>query len=115
VNFEFVVSFSNVFVSKLYMDVGTHYTGMVVASDNELGVVGVAPDLEIFIARIFSPNGEFHSSDMITGLEACHNGGANVIPMSLGGPFPGLQEEVTLQTLYNQGIVSVASKTSTTV
>ena len=92
---------------------GTHCTGTVAASDNDLGVVGVAPNVEIFIARVFSPNGEFHSSDMIAGLEACRDGGANVISMSLGGPFPGFQEEATLRSLYNQGIVSVAAAGNT--
>ncbi|KAL3924230.1 MAG: hypothetical protein SGILL_001176 [Bacillariaceae sp.] len=92
---------------------GTHCTGTIAASDNNLGVVGVAPDVEIFIARVFSPNGEFHSSDMIAGLEACRDGGANVISMSLGGPFPGFQEEAMFRSLYNQGIVSVAAAGNT--
>lgn len=93
-----------------YISKGTHVTGTIAASDNDLGVVGVAPDVEIFIARVFSPNGEFHSSDMIAGLEACRDGGANVISMSLGGPFASIQEQNTFTSLYeNDNIVAVAA------
>ncbi|KAG7366113.1 cold-active serine alkaline protease [Nitzschia inconspicua] len=93
---------------------GTHCTGVISASDNNLGVVGVAPNVEIFVARVFSPNGEFHSSDMIAGLEACRDGGANVISMSLGGPFGSFQEQRTFDSLFeNYGIVAVAAAGNT--
>jgi serine protease len=66
------------------------------------------------VARVFSSNGEFHSSDIIAGLEACRDGGANVISMSLGGPYASLQEKTTLQSLFdNHNIVSVAAAGNT--
>lgn len=92
---------------------GTHCTGTIAATDNDVGVVGVAPNVEIFVARVFSPNGEFHSSDMIAGLQACADGGANVISMSLGGPFANSQEQAAFRTLYERGIVSVAAAGNT--
>jgi subtilisin family serine protease len=89
---------------------GTHCIGTIAATDNNLGIVGVAPNVDIFVARVFSLNGEFHSSDIIAGLEACMDGGAKVISMSFGGPFANVQEQATLQSLFdNHGIVSVAA------
>jgi Subtilase family len=89
---------------------GTHVAGTIAAIDNDVGVVGVAPGVEIFIARVFGPSGEFYSSDIVAALEACRDGGANVISMSLGGPLSSSNEQALLQSLYEEdNIVSIAA------
>jgi serine protease len=79
-----------------------------------MGVVGVAPNVEVFIARVFSSNGLFHSSDMVTAMEACRDGGADVINMSLGGQFSSSQEQETLKKFFEEdNIVAVAATGNT--
>mmetsp|Transcript_17183 Transcript_17183/g.39696 ORF Transcript_17183/g.39696 Transcript_17183/m.39696 type:complete len:592 (+) Transcript_17183:253-2028(+) len=93
---------------------GTHVSGTIAASDNNRGVVGVAPGAEIFTTRVFSTNGQFYSSNIITALQACKDGGAQVISMSLGGPFPMWYESQAYEDLHEKfGIITVAASGNT--
>ena len=47
---------------------GTHITGILAASDNNEGIVGVAPGAEIYMVRVFSQNGRFYGSDVVAGM-----------------------------------------------
>ena len=107
----------NELVQPWYRDVdghGTHVSGTIAASDNNQGVVGVAPGAEIFTARVFSTNGRFYSSNIITALQACKDGGAKVISMSLGGPYAVSYERQAYTDLHEKfGIVTVAASGNT--
>jgi len=93
---------------------GTHVTGTIAASDNNQGVVGVAPGAEIFTARVFSTNGKFFSSNIIAALQVCKDGGAKVISMSLGGPSSVGYEQQAYKDLHEKfGIVTVAAAGNT--
>jgi len=93
---------------------GTHVSGTIGASDNNQGVVGVAPGAEIFTARVFSTNGQFYSSNIITALQACKDGGAQIISMSLGGPFAVQYEMQAYADLHEKfGIITVAASGNT--
>lgn len=104
-------------VSPWYRDLdghGTHVSGTIAASDNNQGVVGVAPGAEIFTARVFSTNGQFFSSNIITALQACKDGGAQVVSMSLGGPYAVNYEMQAYTDLHEKfGIVTVAASGNT--
>mmetsp|Transcript_7348 Transcript_7348/g.21365 ORF Transcript_7348/g.21365 Transcript_7348/m.21365 type:complete len:572 (-) Transcript_7348:2075-3790(-) len=89
---------------------GTHVTGTIAASDNNEGVVGVAPNAEIFTARVFHTNDEFYSSNIITALQACKDGGAQVVSMSLGGFYSVGYEQQAYEDLFTKfGIITVAA------
>lgn len=93
---------------------GTHVSGTIAANDNNQGVVGVAPGVEIFTARVFSTNGEFFSSNIITALQVCKDSGAKVISMSLGGPYAVSYELQAYTDLHEKfGIVTVAASGNT--
>lgn len=107
----------NLLVQPWYRDVdghGTHVSGTIAASDNDEGVVGVAPKAEIFTARVFSTNGQFYSSNIITALQVCKDGGAQIISMSLGGPYAVSYEMQAYTDLHEKfGIVTVAASGNT--
>jgi Subtilase family len=93
---------------------GTHVTGIATASDNGFGIVGVAPGAEVIFGRVFDSDGEFHSSDIIAGLEACRSSGAQVVNLSLGGPGMSRREQLTLESFFDtDGIVTVAAMGNT--
>ena len=68
---------------------GTHVAGTIGAVDNDLGVIGVAPQVELYAVKVLNNNGSGSISGIITGIEWVidhDNGGApKVINMSLGG------------------------------
>jgi len=89
---------------------GTHVTGTIAAADNTRGVVGVAPEAEIFSIRVFNQFGNFFLSDLIAAVEACRDAGADVINMSLGGPGADPDERELFEELYFQdNVLAVAA------
>lgn len=89
---------------------GTHVSGTIAASDNDEGVVGVSPGAEVFTARVFVTNDEFFTSGIIAALQACKDGGAQVISMSLGGASSVTFEQQAYEDLFTKfGIITVAS------
>lgn len=66
---------------------GTHVAGTIgQASGNSRGTVGVAPDASILPVRVLGPGGG-SMSDIATGITWSVDSGADVLNMSLGGPF----------------------------
>ncbi|MCA9934459.1 MAG: S8 family serine peptidase, partial [Anaerolineales bacterium] len=92
---------------------GSHVAGTIVGIDNEVGVVGVAPGVDLFIVKIFDFDGLWvstaHSSDLVAAAYACEGAGANVISMSLSGTQATGKEEKAFAALYGRGILSVAA------
>ncbi|CAJ1967801.1 unnamed protein product [Cylindrotheca closterium] len=88
---------------------GTHVSGTIAAADNDSGVVGVAPDAEIYTVRIFDNRGDFFGSDVVAAAEACRDAGAQIISMSLGGPSYQGDEKRIFDALFDQGILPIAA------
>jgi len=67
---------------------GTHVAGTAAAIDNDTGVVGVAPNTEVFAVRVLNDSGSGNDSTVTAGLQwvlANHNAlNIEVINMSLG-------------------------------
>jgi subtilisin family serine protease len=64
---------------------GTHTSGTIAALDNDIGVVGVAPQADLLIAKVLDNTGSGQDSWLIAGIEWAVNNNAKVISMSLGG------------------------------
>lgn len=63
---------------------GTHVAGIVGASNNSIGVVGVAPGANLYAVKALRQDGSGFLSDVIEGIEWAVNNNMNVINMSLG-------------------------------
>ncbi|WP_407646762.1 S8 family serine peptidase [Fluctibacter halophilus] len=89
---------------------GTHVAGTIAALDNNLGVVGVYPGVDLHIVKIFNDQGNWtYASDLIDGIDQCQTAGANVVNMSLGGGSSSTAESNAMQTFVNQGVMLVAA------
>jgi serine protease len=99
---------------------GTHVAGTIMAQDNAVGVVGVTPQVSLHIVKVFDGEncGWTYASSTLNAAYACRDAGAKVINMSLGcvdsgrgGPWAcaNSTENNGFQSLYDQGILSVAS------
>lgn len=97
---------------------GTHVGGIVAALDNDIDVVGVAPDATLYAVKVLDQNGAGSDSTVMAGLQwVIDNAGSVAVPirlvnMSLGRPGslddnPALRTLV--QTLKDMGIASVVA------
>lgn len=90
---------------------GTHVVGTIAAANNSVGVVGVSPGtVSIYAVKVFGDNcGWAYSSDLVYAANRCKAAGAKVISMSLGGSGSSGTESSAFQSLYDQGILSIAA------
>ena len=87
---------------------GTHIAGTIAAAHNSFGVVGIAPDVELYSIRVF--NGLSGSvSTVARGIEKAVELGLDVVNLSLGtgGSSQTLKESV--EAAYAQGLIMVAA------
>lgn len=90
---------------------GTHVTGTIAARNDGQGVVGVAPKATIVTIRVFNSDGDWaYASSVAKAALTCHQRGAKVINMSIGGGDYSAAERDTFKNLLAQGVVSVAGK-----
>ncbi len=90
---------------------GTHVAGTVTAANNDIGVVGVNPGTtNLYIVKVFGDDcGWTYSSTLADAANRCNAAGADIISMSLGGTVKNRQEELTFNSLYSSGILSIAA------
>ena len=87
---------------------GSHVAGTIAALDNEIGVVGVAPKVEIYAVKAFSKSGRGNISDVIEGLNWCVENKVKVINMSFGFKNNKALEKA-IKEVYKRNIVLVAA------
>ena len=103
---------------------GTHVAGIVAALNNDLDVVGVAPNATLYAVKVLDSRGSGYDSDIIAGLEWIFKANSGVlygkpvspairvVNMSLGRPG-SLDDSLPLHTavknLYDAGITVVVA------
>lgn len=88
---------------------GTHVAGIVGAVDNEIGVIGVAPQAYLYAVKVLDRTGSGYVSDVIDGIDWSMNNGMQVINMSLGTASDVQALHDAVDAAYNAGLVLVAA------
>ena len=93
---------------------GTHVSGTILARDNTVGNVGVAPDAKLYVVKVFTrlDNGKdvAYTSDVIKGLNKCIElGNINVVNMSLGGNSYDANFRDAMDRCMEHGILTVVA------
>jgi len=86
-------------------------TGIIAAADNDLGLVGVAPDASIHTVQALDEFGyEVYASVLMDAAISCRDAGANIISMSLEGYVELAEERDLFAELYtDNNILVIAS------
>ncbi|MBE7215541.1 S8 family serine peptidase [Shewanella benthica] len=88
---------------------GTHVAGTIGAADNNVGVIGMAPGIDMHIIKVFNDDGWGYSSDLAHAADLCSAAGANIISMSLGGGGSNSTESNAFQSFVDAGGLVVAA------
>ncbi len=88
---------------------GTMVAGIVAALDNDIGVVGVAPEVELYAVKVLNRYGSSVSGSVLSGIEWAVDNNMHVVNMSFGGilNWPWATQ-TALEKAYQAGIVLVA-------
>jgi subtilisin len=93
---------------------GTHMAGIIAAAFNSLGIIGVAPQATFAAVKVLDQYGAGYLSDLINGLQWIYgyNNGiplVKLVNMSLGFSTDSPPLQQATQSLYNSGVIMVAS------
>ena len=96
---------------------GTHVAGIVAALDNGIGVVGVAPEAELYALKVLNENGEGYVSDVILGIQWATDPNGNgyaedrldIINMSFGADRGNIFLKWACNLAYRDGLLLVAA------
>ena len=100
---------------------GTHMAGLIGARDNDIGIVGVAPESTIYCVKVASSTGAVSLVDLQAGLDWVYssiinnnlNPAIKVVNLSLGGTAQNTQLETDIEVLINlimqEGVVVVTA------
>ena len=82
-------------------DHGTHVAGIAAANKVEgSDVVGVAPDAQLYVMKVFGKNGGAYTQDILAALEDALMLGADVVNMSLGSPAGFTSDGEEIDAIY---------------
>jgi subtilisin family serine protease len=91
-------------------DHGTHVSGIIAAKNNDIGMVGVAPECEIYALRALNESGSGSYDDISIALLWClYNEDIDIVNMSLGGFYGYEPLWETLNLLYKNNIACIVS------
>ncbi|HYK05040.1 MAG TPA: S8 family serine peptidase [Thermoanaerobaculia bacterium] len=93
---------------------GTHVSGTIAAADNNLGVIGVAPNVRLWSVKMLNAGGSGESEGMIAALEWVMKkkqeiGGRWVVNMSLGSDQQSEAEREVFARVADEDIIVVAA------
>ncbi|MHB0972545.1 MAG: S8 family serine peptidase [Thermoanaerobaculia bacterium] len=92
---------------------GTHVAGTIAAMNNDFGVVGVAPNVELYALKVMSPDDEGgasgNSRNIIAAVDWAVANHLHVINLSLGGDSSGWLEEEAYRKAVDAGLIVVAA------
>jgi serine protease len=92
---------------------GTHVAGTIAAIDNDMGVVGVAPEIALYAIKVLRRNEEGGASgssrDIIKAIDWAIENGMHILNLSLGSNQESIGEREAFQKAANAGILSIAA------
>ena len=88
---------------------GSHVAGIVAAIDNDIGVIGVGPAIDLYAIKVLDRNGSGYLSDVIEGIQWAVANNMQVVNMSLGTASNIQSFHDAVIAAKNAGIVTVAA------
>jgi len=91
---------------------GTHVAGIIAASNNKEGIVGIAFNTKLMAVKAGQASGVFNQSDIAEAILYAYEMGADVINMSFGGPACSIAVQDALTTAYTTATLVAAAGNS---
>jgi len=93
--------------ATIVAQLGAH--GTVFPGEEPNGVVGVAPGVELYVARVLNTRGNGSTADIVSALEWCQQQGVKIVSLSLGAPDSSVTEEAAFKAAVAAGILPIAA------
>ncbi|HEY0592212.1 MAG TPA: S8 family serine peptidase, partial [Thermoanaerobaculia bacterium] len=92
---------------------GTHVAGTIAAANNQIGVVGVAPEIDLYALKVLAPKDDGSAQGSVTAIVAAIDfaieNKINVLNLSLGSDEQSITEKEAFARAWDAGILSIAA------
>lgn len=89
---------------------GSHCSGVIAAIDNQIGVIGIAPNASLYVAKVLGDDGAGSVEWMIQGIDWAIEQQVDIVSMSLGcSEDPGAELYDAIKRARSAGIIIVAA------
>lgn len=88
---------------------GTHVAGTIGARKNGEGVVGVAPEVNLYAIKVLDSTGSGAYSDIAAGIDWAISQGLDIVNLSLGGTYDSPTLKAMVDRAYDSGVLVVAA------
>jgi subtilisin family serine protease len=88
---------------------GTHVAGIIAAEDNEAGVIGVAPEAELYALKALDSEGDGYVSDIVAAIDWSVANDVQIISMSIGSNRNDVSLHEACDNAYNAGVLLVGA------
>ncbi|MEA5598694.1 S8 family peptidase [Rivularia sp. UHCC 0363] len=86
---------------------GSHVSGTIAGTKNDIGVTGIAYDAQIMPVKVLDDSGSGSNTAVADGIYYAVDNGADVINLSLGGSFPSFGIEKAVKYASDKGVTVV--------
>ncbi|MCM3718520.1 S8 family peptidase [Fictibacillus phosphorivorans] len=88
---------------------GTHVAGIIAAQDNQVGIKGLAPDVQLYSIKVLDDNGLGQYSQIIKGIEWATQQGFDIANLSLTGKESSTALRLAVDEAYKKGLYIIAA------
>lgn len=88
---------------------GTHIAGIIAAENNDIGIIGLAPDCRLLNVKVADDRGRCEVSDLVEGIIWAVDNGAKVINISIEIKETAPDLEAAINYAWNHGALVVAA------
>lgn len=89
---------------------GSHCAGIVAGVENKLGIIGVAPQAELYCGKVLGDNGSGNYDSILKGIKWAIEKGVDIISMSLGSSSKPPEEfHQLIKQAYDSNILIIAA------
>lgn len=92
---------------------GTAVAGIITANDNDVGIIGVTQDVELYDVKVLNAEGKGSVEDLISAIEWCMAEQVDIINISFGFQSKNRSLERVIEEAVSQGIIIVAAAGNT--
>ncbi len=100
---------SHTYIANGHFVSNTHVSGIITANNNELGIVGVAPEAKVLTIKVLGDDGSGSFDAIIAGIDEAIARKADVINMSLGSPSGNEKLRLAIKRAYDRNIPIVCA------
>lgn len=88
---------------------GTHVAGVISAQNNDIGILGVAPNVSLYAVKALDADGIGNQTDVIAGIEWAIENNIDIINLSITSPYHSPAVQKAVENADEQGVVVVAA------